>query len=246
MVKIWAISDLHLSISKPEKNMGERFPAWKDYHTRISTEWTSKVKYNDIVLIPGDICWASKLSDAKRDLRFIDNLPGTKIISPGNHDFWWGSAVAMKKLQLHTIIFIKSGAKIININNCNVGIIASKYTDCEKVLSDSLQHVFDKDKYEKAKERLKNAVDSIKYESVDCRIAMLHYPTASNKCVDALTHEILTEGGVDVCLFGHIHDVDSKEFDNIKNKEIKYELVSADYLDFSPKGILDNKCGIIN
>ena len=32
-----------------------------------------------------------KLEEAYEDLKFIDSLPGNKIISKGNHDFWWST-----------------------------------------------------------------------------------------------------------------------------------------------------------
>lgn len=47
---------------------------------RICADWRSRVKPEDIVLIPGDISWAMQLGDALSDLRDIAKLPGTILL----------------------------------------------------------------------------------------------------------------------------------------------------------------------
>ena len=46
--------------------------------------------------MPGDISWALKLEDSLEDFKFLDSLPGKKIILKGNHDLWWST---VKKLN---------------------------------------------------------------------------------------------------------------------------------------------------
>ena len=41
-------------------------------------------------------------SESKEDLDWIDKLPGKKIISKGNHDYWWGSITKLNKLYENT------------------------------------------------------------------------------------------------------------------------------------------------
>ena len=86
---VFAIGDLHLPAEeKPMDVFGDH---WKDHFERISEDWRNKVQPDDIVLVPGDITWAMQLSAAKPDLMRIGELPGRKIITRGNHDYWWGS-----------------------------------------------------------------------------------------------------------------------------------------------------------
>lgn len=63
-----------------------------------------------MVLIAGDISWSLKENDSKYDLDWINELPGKKIISKGNHDYWWGSISKLNKMYENTkflqIIFI--------------------------------------------------------------------------------------------------------------------------------------------
>ena len=96
-MKVFAISDLHLSINNP-KPMDIFGGNWDNYWDKIKNNWNSVVSNDDIVLISGDISWALKLQDAIPDLQEIDKLPGTKIIIRGNHDYWWTSYQKVKNI----------------------------------------------------------------------------------------------------------------------------------------------------
>ena len=93
-MSIFVIADLHLSFGV-EKPM-DVFAGWQDHWQRIEKNWRKLVKDEDTVIIPGDISWGLTLDEALPDFRFINDLPGNKIISKGNHDYWWQTA---KKLQ---------------------------------------------------------------------------------------------------------------------------------------------------
>ena len=90
---LYAMADLHLSLStnKPMDVFGER---WANYHQRIKDNWC--LEDNDTIVIPGDISWAMNFEELKEDFEFLGNLKGKKIISKGNHDYWWNS---LKKLN---------------------------------------------------------------------------------------------------------------------------------------------------
>ena len=78
-MKVYAISDLHLSLSgeKPMDIFGEK---WDGYLEKIEQNWQSIVNDDDVVLISGDISWAMKLEDAVNDLQYIAKLKGKKIL----------------------------------------------------------------------------------------------------------------------------------------------------------------------
>lgn len=64
---------------------------WENHAEKIKTDWLNKVKEEDTVLIPGDFSWGMNLKEAYNDFVYLDSLPGIKIISKGNHDYWWNS-----------------------------------------------------------------------------------------------------------------------------------------------------------
>ena len=87
-MKIWAISDLHLSGAKP-KPMDIFGSQWKNHPEKIARAWRERVAPEDLVLCPGDLSWAMNLEEAAPDLAYFAALPGKKILMRGNHDFWW-------------------------------------------------------------------------------------------------------------------------------------------------------------
>ena len=89
-MKIFAISDLHLSfeVDKPMDLFGDH---WANYEQRIMDDWNAKVGTDDIGIIAGDISWAMRMSETKKDFEFLSKLNGTKIIVRGNHDYWWST-----------------------------------------------------------------------------------------------------------------------------------------------------------
>ena len=102
-MKIFAIGDLHLSHSsgKPMDIFGDH---WKNHHLLIEKNWRDLIMEDDLVLLPGDLSWAMTLDEAEEDLVWLENLPGRKIITKGNHDYWWHSISQLKNRLPHSII----------------------------------------------------------------------------------------------------------------------------------------------
>ena len=106
-MKVYSISDLHLSLNNP-KPMNIFGPAWDNYVETIFADWKEKITDDDVVLIAGDISWAMKLDDAKVDLDLIGTLPGNKIIIRGNHDYWWKSISLIRSITSSNVFAISS------------------------------------------------------------------------------------------------------------------------------------------
>ena len=93
---------------------------WSRYMERLETEWRAEVTPEDYVLLPGDISWATYLEEACKDFSFLEGLPGKKIISKGNHDYWWTTMSKLEKfLDLNgykTISFLHNNSYKIDDN----------------------------------------------------------------------------------------------------------------------------------
>ena len=85
---IYALADLHLSLSNPEKSMELFGKQWAGYIDRIVEGWNRTVKPEDTVLIPGDISWATYIEKAEEDFSFISSLPGRSFSSPIHFPEW--------------------------------------------------------------------------------------------------------------------------------------------------------------
>src|SRR5699024_7986365 len=104
---IYGIGDLHFDYFK-EKPMDVFGQNWIKHEEKIINNWSNKINDSDLVLIPGDISWALKLNNAYFDLELIDKLPGKKVLSKGNHDYWWESLKKMNELGLNSIFFLQN------------------------------------------------------------------------------------------------------------------------------------------
>lgn len=91
---IFTMGDLHLSFGtdKPMDIFG-----WGNHSEKIKQNWNENVTNEDTVIIPGDFSWAMTLEEAFQDFEFLHFLPGTKIISKGNHDYWWNTMAKLTK-----------------------------------------------------------------------------------------------------------------------------------------------------
>ena len=56
---------------------------WTDYTAKIDKRWRAVVTDRDTVIVAGDISWAIDLDEAIEDFRFIEALPGRKILGKG-------------------------------------------------------------------------------------------------------------------------------------------------------------------
>ena len=90
---LFVLGDTHLSLggSKPM----DVFPGWNGYVERLEANWRKLVKPEDTIVLAGDISWAMRLTDTRKDFEFLQQLPGQKLIMKGNHDYWWTTANKM-------------------------------------------------------------------------------------------------------------------------------------------------------
>ncbi len=223
---VYAISDLHLSFNT-DKSM-DVFPGWYDYTNKIKQNWESTVKNEDFVVIPGDISWAMRLNETKKDFEFINNLPGKKILIKGNHDYWWSTSKKindfLQENNFNTIsIVFNSAIKVDNICICGTRgwMYNSNEPEDEKILNREV-------------ERLRRSLDSAKAFENET-VVFLHYPPVYNFQESEEIINLLIERNIKKCYYGHIHGSGAKKgIIEGKYKGIDFKLVSCDYINFKP------------
>jgi len=231
-VKVFAISDLHLSF-QTDKPMDVFGPAWKDHPARIRDAWRETVGPDDLVLVPGDISWGMRLTDAADDLSFLGELPGTKIIIKGNHDYWWSSLGKVTKFVHPSIIPLQNSSIVFD----GLGIAGARlWIDPDLNLEKSTDE--DRKIWERELERLANSLKTLP-QGLTTRIIMSHFPPISLEGRPSRAVEIARESGCDIWVFGHMHlgTMDYSGF-NRTTGGIRFEFVSADYLDFRPRQVI--------
>ena len=224
-MSVYAIGDTHLSFSV-DKPM-DIFKGWDDYAQRLEKNWQHLISNEDTVIINGDISWAMGLDQAEKDLEFLNNLNGTKIISKGNHDYWWNTITKMEKFckekGFDTIKFLHNNAY--KVGEIVVAGTRGWFFDAEK---DNVDKVM-------AREcaRLQRSIDEARKLNGEV-VVFLHYPPVSTSKVCEPIMNVLKENNIERCYYGHLHGGAINGAINEVYDGIKFQLVSADYLNFCP------------
>ena len=224
-MSVYAIGDTHLSFSV-DKPM-DIFKGWDDYAQRLENNWQHLITNEDTVVINGDISWAMGLEQAEKDLEFLNNLNGTKIISKGNHDYWWNTITKMEKFckekGFDTIKFLHNNAY--KVGEISIAGTRGWFFDAEK---DNVDKVM-------AREcaRLQRSIDEARKLGGEV-VVFLHYPPVSTVKVCEPIVNVLKENDIKRCYYGHLHGGAINGAINEVYDCVKFQLVSADYLQFCP------------
>lgn len=226
---LYAISDLHLAfnVDKPMDIFGER---WLNHDEKIKKNWLDKVTDEDTVLIAGDISWSMRAEDSKYDLDWIDSLPGKKIISKGNHDYWWQGIVKLNKMYENTK-FIQN-----NFYNYNDYAICGTRGWTSPESDKFTQH--DRKIYDRELIRLRLSLDMAKKEGYNKFIVMIHYPPTNEKYEETEFTKIFKEYGVEKVIYGHLHGPSNYRIKNETVDGVEYINTSCDFINFDPVKIL--------
>lgn len=228
-MSLYAISDLHLSfnVDKPMDIFGDK---WALHERKIESNWSNLITDEDTVLIAGDISWGMKESESKDDLNWINNLPGRKIISKGNHDYWWGS-ISKLNSSYDKIKFIQNNFYTYK----DYAICGTRGWICPG--SDKFTEK-DKKIYDRELIRLELSLSEALKNGYEKFIVMIHYPPVNEKFQKSGFLEIFEKYKVKKVIYGHLHGMTEDKLASELNGNIEYIMTSCDYLDFCPKKIL--------
>ncbi len=221
---VYTIADLHLSFGT-DKPMNV-FNGWQNYEERLKSNWLETVGPDDTVVLAGDFSWGMDLPQTLPDFRFIDELPGEKLLVKGNHDYWWTTVKKMTEFldenSLTTIKFLHNNSYVrAGVSLCGTrGWLYNQPTELDK-------KVFNRELM-RLEASLVSAEDGME------RVAFLHYPPvfSGTACVEVA--DLLAKYGVRRCYFGHIHVRDSEFRDGFSYGGVEYKLVSSICADFRP------------
>lgn len=234
-MSVFAIADLHLAhtADKPMDIFGSR---WEHHTEKIRTHWLHTVSEQDTVVIAGDVSWGLRMADAEEDFRFLQSLPGKKLVLKGNHDYWWQT---MKKLQefrdrvgAYSVDFLFNNAYVAEdfiICGTRGWLLETQYQESDAKI------------VRRETERLRLSLDAgdrlLQEHPGKERLIFLHYPPAYGRLRCQPICELLRERGAKRVFYGHMHHADEARLVR-QIAGASCELIAADYLDFCPKRIL--------
>ena len=236
-MKIYAISDLHLSFIKtpdPEnwqpdlqyKPMSEINEEWESHALRIYNNWCKIIGPDDVVLVPGDISWAMRLDQACQDLNFIRLLPGLIIFIQGNHDYWLQSISKAKEV-------LPPNMRLIRNDHFSLGGIAICGTRGWLCPGSDYFQPGDMKIYLRELGRLEKSLASAGAYEKEI-IVMMHYMPTNEKHEYSGFIELLQKYRVKKVVYGHLHARACRLRLPDHAWDISFCLVSADYLNFTP------------
>ena len=181
--------------------------------------------------MPGDFSWATYLEETYLDFAFLNSLPGKKILSKGNHDYWWSTLASMRKYieknQFRNIDFLYNNSFLVEdkiIVGTRGWINNWKSEENRKILK-------------RENDRLKLSIlDGIKNFGTEKEmIAFIHYPPFYKEPI--IPEEIdflktLQQYQIKRCFYAHLHAEAHKEAIEGMVSGIEFKLVSSDYLKF--------------
>ena len=223
---LYAIADTHLSLST-NKPMNI-FRGWTDHMARLETNWRRLVAPEDTVVIAGDISWGMSLEEALADFRFLQGLPGRKLIFKGNHDYWWCTRRKMdgflEQQGLDTLTIVHNDAVAVENTFAVCGSRGWFYDETEpdnqKILS-------------REAGRLSMSISAAKKTGLK-PVVFLHYPPIfdGRECREIV--DVLRCEGIDRCYYGHVHGAGIRQAFQGNWDGIQFRLISSDALGFCP------------
>ena len=238
-MSIYAISDLHLSFNddKPMNVFGEN---WDNHEEKIEKNWIDTVKEDDLVILPGDFSWAMHLKDTLNDFKFLNRLPGKKVLIKGNHDYWWTTLKSMNDFlytnKIEDVSFILNNAFLYK-DTVVVGTRGWAFTETEN--SEKMH----KRELMRLENSIKYAIE--KYGSDKKIICAMHYPPITKNMVNnneiSMYVDLMKNNSIKNCIYGHLHGKSHQEAVEGSINGIELKLVSCDYLNFKLYKINMNK-----
>lgn len=227
---LYAIGDTHLSLGA-DKPMDVFGGGWEGYVDKLR-EGFAPVGDNDTVVLCGDLSWGMSLEQAREDFAFLDSgLPGEKWLLKGNHDYWWTTASKMNAF------FQTNGFDRLHIlhNNCafygEAALCGTRGWFFEENGTPHWEKVFNRE--------LIRLEASLKAAGEREKLCFLHYPPLYRgyRCQEII--DLIERYHVTTCCYGHLHGHSHRLAIEGYQGDVAYHLVSADFVGFRPKKILD-------
>lgn len=223
--RIYAIGDLHMPGSM-DKSMDLFGAHWENHFDRIKENWIATAREQDIILIPGDISWAMRLEDAQADLEAIGQLPGTKIMIRGNHDYWWKGLTRIREklpMRMHVLQhdalaigeFLFAGSRGWERPGSEAGD-----GEAEKI-------------YQRELIRLEMSLQHARKLNEEKRlIALCHYPPTDSAGNETPVTALMARYDVSDVVYGHLHGYACSGAFSGEVSGIRYHCVSCDCVNF--------------
>jgi hypothetical protein len=227
-MSVWAIADLHLSMARPDRR--ERYAGrWRDHAEKVAREWRAAVAPGDLVLLPGDLSMARNHRDLQPDLTWLDQLPGTKVLAPGNHDVWWNGVEKVRPMLRRSQLAV--GGDAVATHGAVVCGTRGAPVPPDDPTPDQLA---ESDRELEALDRALDHADRLRTEGEPLYV-LWHFPPFDPHRRPGPAVARFEQAGVTACVYGHLH-AEGQWSLAVQGRVggVRYACVAADAVGFRP------------
>lgn len=203
---------------------------WIGYLEQIKNNWLDKVSSEDVVLVSGDISWAKSIDNARQDLQFLAELPGTIVIVKGNHDYWWNSYTKIKSILPQNVIAIQNNACKIG-DKIFCGTRGWQLPERGEKLAESDEKILKREEHRLALS-LEHA-SNLRCNNEEVYV-MMHYPPFNSSSMSSCFTRLINDSPARYVVYGHLHGVDCYSKPLVVKDDVKYFLTSTDLINHNP------------
>ena len=248
-MSLYAIGDLHLHFQSELKNPAQlRDRLWKGHEKKVKKYCEELIGPEDTLVLVGDHSWGRKLEDCEEDLRFIEELPGRKILTRGNHDMFWDAKRTdrLNRIYKDRLYFLQDGFVMYG----DYALAATKgfafegpfYLDYRgRIVGwDEEKENIAKGLVERELGRLRSSLEAVRAAGCRKLVIFLHYPPTNILEEESGFTRLAEEYGAEQVIYAHCHG-EPRFYDSIMGEKngVRYSLVSGDFLRWKPMKILD-------
>jgi len=239
-MRLFGIGDTHLPSAR-RKDM-DRF-GWTHHPQPLQRAWDDLVEAEDVVIVAGDISWATRPAEVLDDLRWLDQRPGRKVLLRGNHDYWWGDSAAKLKRLFEPYASIAGFLHNSAVSIERWVIAGSRLwtaPEAPPLPGGELggEHA-DRERVERECRRLELSIrDAVAREAASAaalsRVVAVHFPPLYSNAQGTAFSRIIEEFAPKVCVYGHLHASGIPAGFVGERQGVQYVLASCDAANFSP------------
>ena len=189
------------------------------------------VRAGDLVLLPGDLSMAQNHRDLQPDLAWLERLPGTKVLSPGNHDRWWNDIAAIRPLLRRSMLAVEGDA----VATHGVVVCGTAGTPVAFAIPATAGRPATADREMRIARAGAGAGRQASSHSGNAALRPLALSSFDAHAGPAPASSSSSEAGVTACVYGHLHN-ESEWSVAVQGmvRGVHYHCVAADAIGFRP------------
>ncbi|MCR5800301.1 MAG: metallophosphoesterase [Lachnospiraceae bacterium] len=245
---LYAIGDLHLHFQSELKAYNQLHDrVWKGHEKKFVKNCAKIISDDDTLVLVGDHSWGRKLKESEKDLQYIMDLPGRKVLLRGNHDMFWDvkKTESLNMEYKDRLFFLQNNYYPYE----DYALVGTKgFTFEGPFYIDHFGRIigWDETAEEQAKklvaresERLRQSFESAVNDGFTKFIMFLHYPPTNILEKESVFTAMADEYRPEQVIYAHSHG-ESRFYDSIMGEKngIRYSLVSGDFLKWMPMKVI--------